>query len=321
MDRESERYRKENAVLREILRETNQRLEEKIHEFSLFRMVADTINRLMTRENSLKYLLAKIIDIVGANNGSIMLIDEETGQLRVEAASGTKDTHPSQPRFPVGRGVAGWVAQQNRSLMIEDVRHSEHFFQDRQSDIRALLCLPLVFENRTIGVLNVSSDQPNTFNLNTERILHIIAGQIAIAIMNTRFWHDQRRKEESLQQKNRELMEMKTQLEEAQAQLLKAQKLEAIKQLAVSMHHEINNPLTTIYSCTQLLETRMPGADDSNRESLSKIKESCKRINDIVYKMANLQEVVLTDYVSDRKMIDIDRSFSETREVENGSAK
>ena len=320
MDRDLERYTKENAILREILRETNQRLEEKIHEFSLFRMVADTINRLMTRENSLKLLLAKIIDIIGATNGSIMLIDENSGQLLVEAASGTKDSNPSQPKFPVGRGVAGWVAQESKSLMIEDVRYNKQFFENapalESSNIRALLCLPLIYENQTIGVLNVSSDQPNTFSLNTERILHIIAGQIAIAIANTRSWILQKQKEKHLEEKNQELMEMKKQLEEAQAQLMKAQKLEAIKQLAISMHHEINNPLTTIYSCTQLIEAHAPTDDQADLESLSKIKESCRRINDIVYKMANLQDVVLTDYISDRKMIDIDRSFADAERVE-----
>ena len=108
MDRELQRYEKENVALRQVLRETNQRLEEKIHEFSLFRIVSDTINRLVTKDNSLKLLLAKMIDIVGARNGSIMLIEEQTGQLSIVAASGTKDTNPTYPTFPVGFGVAGW---------------------------------------------------------------------------------------------------------------------------------------------------------------------------------------------------------------------
>ena len=95
MDRDLQRYEKENTVLREALRETNQRLEEKIHEFSLFRIVTDTINRLVTQENPLKLLLAKVIDLIEAKNGSIMLLDEASGELRIAAASGSKDSNPS----------------------------------------------------------------------------------------------------------------------------------------------------------------------------------------------------------------------------------
>lgn len=313
MERELQRYIKENAILREVLQETNQRLEEKIHEFSLFRIVADTINRLVTKENSLKLLLAKMIEIIGAKNGSIMLIDEEKGQLQVVAASGSKDSNPTQPSFPIGLGVAGWVARESKPLIIGDVTLSDRFYVDKKMNghIRALLCLPLVFENRTIGVLNVSSDQPDAFSLNTERILHIIAGQVAIAITNTQSWMDQKRKEQILQEKNRELLEMKRRLEEANEQIVKAQKLESIKEMAISMNHEINNPLTTIYSCTRLLESHIPACDESGKESLSKIKECCKQINEIVYKLSNLQDVVLTDYVAEHKMIDIERSFTE----------
>ncbi len=319
VDKGLQRYEKENAVLREVLRETNQRLEEKIHEFSLFRIVSDTINRSMTQEDSLKLLLAKVIELIDAKNGSIMLLDEASEELRIAAASGSKDTHPTYPAFPVGRGVAGWVAQESKPILLGDTEQSDQFYSDERKDsqIRALLCLPLVFENRTIGVLNVSSDRPNAFSFNAERILHIIAGQMAVAIVNTRSWIEQKRKEETLQRKNQELLETKKRLEETSAQLLKAQKLEAVKQMAISMHHEINNPLTTIYSCTQLLESHIPDDNASGKESLKKIKECCQQIKEIVFKLSNLQDVILTDYVAEHKMIDIDRSFTAADKATN----
>jgi GAF domain-containing protein len=275
--------------------------------------VADTINRLVLEEDSLKKLLSKMIDIIGAKNGSIMVIEESSGQLKVLAASGSKDSQPSQPCFPIGLGVAGWVARESKPLIISDVNTSERFYRDEKTNghIRALLCLPLVIENQTIGVLNVSSDRPDAFSLNTERILHIIAGQVAIAIANSESWRKQKLKEETLQQTNQKLQETQKQLEQANNRLLKTQKLEAIKELAISMHHEINNPLTTIYSCMQLLEGRINDQDDASRESLQKVRESCKQINDIVYKLSNIHDLVLTKYVGDQNMIDIEKSYLE----------
>jgi len=60
MEKDVERYIRENQVLREILRETHKRLEDKIHEFSLYRVVTDSVNRLVTQEDSLKHILAKM---------------------------------------------------------------------------------------------------------------------------------------------------------------------------------------------------------------------------------------------------------------------
>jgi transcriptional regulator with GAF, ATPase, and Fis domain len=317
MEKDVERYIRENQVLREILRETHKRLEDKIHEFSLYRVVTDSVNRLVTQEDSLKHILAKMIEIIGAKNGSIMLLDSTRAQLELTAASGTKDLNPSRPSFPVGRGVAGWVAQQNKPLMIRDVNTDDKFFKSGRpaDDIKALACLPLVFDEQTIGVMNVSSDRADAFDLNTERILHIIAGQVATAISNSKAMEEQKKKEKILEEKNRELMEMKKQLEETQEQLLKTQKLEAIKQLAISLHHEINNPLATIYSCTQLIEQHMATTETTERmkESMFQIKDSCDRIKQTVFKMANLQDVVLTDYIGDSKMIDIEKSYLEQK--------
>ena len=211
------------------------------------------------------------------------------------------------------------MAQESRPALVGDVEQSDQFYlsEHGSSQVRSLLCLPLVFEDHTIGVLNVSSDYPNAFSLNSERILQVIAGQIAVAIVNTRSWNEQKHKEQALQQKNQELLETKKQLEQASAQLLRAHRLEAVKEIAVSVHHEINNPLTTIYSCTQLLEAHIKDSNASGKESLEKIKESCQQIKEIVFKLSNLQDVVLTDYIAEHKMIDIDRSFTTAERARN----
>ena len=313
VERDLEWYKKANSILKEILRETNLRLEEKIDEFSLFRIVADTVNRIVSEDNSLKYLLSKMIDIVGASNSSIMLMDEESETLKIEAASGTQDDLSTNPTFRLGEGIAGWVAQEKKSVSLGDVRQSNQFLAEKseRGNIQSLICLPLIFEDKILGVLNVSSDRSNAFSLNTERTLMIIAGQVAIALNNTRTWREQKTREKVLEEQNQELLRIKQKLEETQEQLLKSQKLEVIKEMATSMHHEINNPLTTIYSCTRLLESSITDVSDSTQQTLEKIKESCKQITDIVYKLSHLQNVVMTDYVAEHKMIDVERSFTE----------
>ena len=63
--------------------------------------------------------------------------------------------------------------------------------------------------------------------------------------------------------------------------------------------------------------SHLKDSNASGKESLSKIKESCQQIKEIVFKLSNLQDVVLTDYIAEHKMIDIDRSFTTAERARN----
>lgn len=98
------------------------------------------------------------------------------------------------------------------------------------------------------------------------------------------------------------------QLEENQDALVRAQRLAAVTETAVSINHEINNPLCSIMGNTDLLLRRQDLADHDCVRKLKSIERESLRIKDITQKLANLTDVLLTDYAGGVKMIDIESS-------------
>jgi PAS domain S-box-containing protein len=195
------RVQKELAVFKEANTETNRMLEKKIEEISLLRLITDTTSRAILSRDPFKIILDKVIGIVGADNGCIALIDTETGTLEVNIASGNESFYSDNPLFDPPKNIAEFVANSGEPYLVGDTAADPYFasFHDDLHGIRSLLSFPLVVENETVGVLNVSSTYPHAFAADTERIMHIIAGQISIAIQNVRLYREIRKTKEYLE--------------------------------------------------------------------------------------------------------------------------
>jgi CheY-like chemotaxis protein len=90
------------------------------------------------------------------------------------------------------------------------------------------------------------------------------------------------------------------QLAEAESQ---AKKLEGISQMAVTLNHEINNPLGIVLGQTHLLKQDIVNGDPSWEERLGVIEEQIHRIAKLTQKLRQITKAKETDYIDDRKMI------------------
>ena len=125
--------------------------------------------------------------IFGAQASSIFLLDEDTGELVFEAASGLGSAELVGSRFPSGTGIAGWVLATRQPLVLEDVSKDPRFARDLAEATgyvpRALMAVPLLHEERALGVLEVL-DRPERARSPLEEmdLLGLFAGQAAIAL-------------------------------------------------------------------------------------------------------------------------------------------
>ncbi len=200
--------RKENHAFRKVMRDTNELLEEKIEEISLIRLVADATNDAIFAQDPLKFILENVIRIIGADNGSILLLERETNQLVLRAASGNRDDRPHDVRFELGEGIAGWVAQCGKAAFINETNKDERFKPRGDRSLGSLICQPLIVEKEVIGVLNVSHSDPNAFTNNTARLLYIIAGQAATAIRNAQLLNEAKHHGEVLHEAEERLTDL-----------------------------------------------------------------------------------------------------------------
>jgi GAF domain-containing protein len=125
--------------------------------------------------------------IFNAQASSIFLLDEESDELVFEAIAGPGEDTLIGQRFPSSTGVAGWVLVTRQPLVIEDVTEDPRFakgFAETTGYIpKGLMAVPLLHEERALGVLEVlDRPQRSQFSLVEMDLLGLFANQAAIAL-------------------------------------------------------------------------------------------------------------------------------------------
>jgi len=155
------------------------------------RLRAATAVGVLASEEAHLALLGSIVEVAraifGARASSIFLLDEETDELVFEAISGQGSAEMVGARFPSSTGIAGWVLATRQPLVLEDVSEDPRFARDVAAATgyvpRGLMAVPLLHEERALGVLEVL-DRPDRARSPLEEmdLLGLFAGQAAIAL-------------------------------------------------------------------------------------------------------------------------------------------
>ena len=133
-------------------------------------------------EERFRELLRSIVEVAraifGAKASSVLLLDDSTNELVFEAVVGEGEESLLGQRFPAGTGVAGWVLATRTPLVIEDVARDPRFAQDVAQDTgyvpQGLMAVPLLHEERALGVLEVL-DRTTKFTLQEMELLGLFA--------------------------------------------------------------------------------------------------------------------------------------------------
>jgi sigma-B regulation protein RsbU (phosphoserine phosphatase) len=122
--------------------------------------VSALINGITNREALLREVLDVARRVIAAEAASIFLLEEESGNLRLEmdARGGGWVERPGIV-VPRGAGIAGWVFETGKAQLIPDAYAEARFFKEADKvtgfRTRSILCAPLIAGGRTIGVLQV----------------------------------------------------------------------------------------------------------------------------------------------------------------------
>ena len=131
------------------------------------------ISRLLTSAVDLDHLLRVILrtssQLVGSEDSSLLLLDPATHELVFVMVHGTVSEKLKMIRLKPGEGIAGWVVQHGKPLLVNDVEQDPRFTSkvDKVTGFRtkAILAVPLQDHGRTIGVLEVLNPRKDTCRL------------------------------------------------------------------------------------------------------------------------------------------------------------
>ncbi len=181
------RLRKERDKALADLVQANRQLERRVKELNILYGIGKSVASLLDLEKLLGRVVQAAVYITGAEEGFLMLVDEETGELYVRAAQGPKEKYPRSLKLRVEDSIADGVVRTGEAVMIGG--------SAKENDLRtvylvkALLSAPLKTKDKVIGVLSVDNKTSSkTFTDNDLYLLSALADYAAIAIENARLF-------------------------------------------------------------------------------------------------------------------------------------
>ncbi|MCX7957774.1 MAG: GAF domain-containing sensor histidine kinase, partial [Deltaproteobacteria bacterium] len=205
-------------------------LQKKYFELDLLYDIEKSISQAHSLDELLNAIIVKAVSIIGAEAGSILLLDEDGVNLYFKDAVGEKGEELKKMRFRASEGIAGWVVS-NRMPVISnnpqnDDRHLRYIAESINYLPRNIICVPLLYGDRVIGAFELlNKSNMFDFNENDLKMLTLFSGQISRAV-------------DMFQ--NREEKERNS-------------RLALIGQMLSSLLHDFKTPMTIISGYTQLI--------------------------------------------------------------------
>jgi len=250
--------------------------------------IARMLREMPASRHTLVEVLNKISEVIGFESGSLFLINERTDALEEVAAIGQKINLLNFLRLGKGFGLAGWVAEQAQPVMIPG-RSPETSGAREHHD--SVLVMPLKVEGKVLGVICLGHRNPDAFDDKRQKVLEIVADQVAISIERIISHRD-------LEAKNRLLIKAQEELKDAQKQLVAQEKLKSVVELAASINHEVNNPLSAIIGNAQMLELDMEKMPTEMATRVKAIVDGARRISLITHKLLKIDRLVTESYLN-----------------------
>jgi signal transduction histidine kinase/DNA-binding response OmpR family regulator len=294
------RLRAERDQLHEGIMKVNRQLEQRIRELQIIYGVGKSVTAMLDTEQLLNRIVEAGLYITGAEEGSLLLIDEKTGDLYMRAAKNLGEKFARGFRVKVEDTIAGQV-----------VRTGEPYLESNDAQelkvktgylVKSVAYVPLRMGSNVIGVLLVDNQvSARPFTQNDIALLSALADYAVIAINNARLYETVKSFNQELE---RRVEERTRELRETQNQLIQSEKLASIGQLAAGVAHEINNPIGVMLGFSQVLLKRT-AEDSPMHKPLATIEREGLRCKHIVeslldfahYSKPNLERADLNDVI------------------------
>jgi len=233
--------------------------------------VSKTVNAHLDLDTVLESVMSVTTEVMQAEASSLILVDDETGDLLFHVARGQQADAVKPIRMKPGTGIVGWVVESGKPAIVNDVANDPRFYGkvDEESGFKtkAILCVPLATKNRLWGAIEViNSLDGRDFDEQDLLLCEAIAAQAAIAIENAILHRD----------------------------MLKTERLAAIGHTIAGLAHCIKNVLNGLQGGSYMVDV---GLRKDDRNTLSRGWEIVRKNSSF------MQELVLDmlTYSKDRR--------------------
>jgi sigma-B regulation protein RsbU (phosphoserine phosphatase) len=173
---------------------------EQAQTLSLLYEISHELTSILDREELLRRIAERVKKLVDYHVFSVLLWDEEAQVLESVFSMRYQDALPSRFQMPLHQGITGTAAAERRTIRVVDVRLDPRYLPcGSEVEVRSELVVPLLRQDRLVGVLDLESTEPHAFSAEHERLLNILGSYIAVALENARLFEESRETQVRLQ--------------------------------------------------------------------------------------------------------------------------
>ncbi|MDI6729222.1 MAG: GAF domain-containing protein, partial [Thermodesulfovibrionales bacterium] len=169
---------------------------ERIKQLNTLIELSALINSSLDIAEIRKKAIEAATELVNAEAGSLLFLDEKTGDLYFDVAIGEKGEKVKTIRLKKGQGIAGWVTEHDEPVIINDAQNDPRFFKgaDEKSGFvtKSMICVPVKTRDKIVGVLQAVNKKSTSFDNDDLDLLKGLSNQVAIAIENARLYDELR---------------------------------------------------------------------------------------------------------------------------------
>jgi signal transduction histidine kinase len=265
------------AVLRQA-----ERLARMTAQFRALHVIDVALSSSLQLDRVLNLILDKAVSLVGAEHGSLRLLNSETGELVLKAHLGEGWSPEVRAyTFPIGHGITGWVAKHKEPYLCPDAHEDPQnvvLFEEMRSGVAVPLLSGAENQGRDddlLGVLLLESTRPAAFDQHDVELLQALAQEAIIAIQNAT--------------QHQKLQLMHRTLQDEQERRVAAEKWTVMGQAATALAHRINNLIGIVPACADEIRRTLTGLEiqEADREWIEANLDRIERNGRFILRLAD----------------------------------
>ena len=159
--------------------------------------ISREINEILSLDDLLEKIAQLTRRFIDYQIFAILLVDEESNDLFFRFMIGYPEAIAGK-HIQFGEGLVGTAAQRREPILVADVLKDSRYINVVE-EVRSELAIPLISRNRVVGVLDIESPQANYFQPYHQKVLTLLASQLAVAIDNTNVYENLAARSEMLE--------------------------------------------------------------------------------------------------------------------------
>lgn len=252
-------------------RDLDNRVQARTRELKALNAVSSVVTQALQIDDFLKQTLGHVLQVVGADAGTIFLLSQDMRELEPHCCLGaSEEAARAIMRLHVDDSACGGVIEKGQPVVVSDLAHytagaGRSLYQE---GLRSLVHVPLISRGNALGTLCIGTRMPREFGPREVELLIALANQIAVGVENARLYDELARRE----QLRGDLLDKAITAQE-----------EERKRIARDLHDDTSQALSALIYSVEAAEAKCTEA--SIRQALAHMRNVLTQTLDGVHKL------------------------------------